>query len=169
MMNWNIIKTQADADALMRTFMGFHDSCIREAHLWTDLWVSEDSNMHLAVPTDNKLRLLFQRQWKNPSAIELLFEKVIRFNMVPAPDNNDPIIYDATLIAWDGEIFWADDCSCTPDNPNRDRYTWISAKKLSWHPVDWLGPQLHYGPGDVEVPDSHGCARSGHVSSIKEE
>ena len=97
-MNWKEIKTQADAEALMDLFGGFHDGCIREAHLWTDHYVAPDLSMMCPGKLDNRIRILVQRQFKNPAAIELLFEEVTRFNLAPTPDNCDSIIFEATLL-----------------------------------------------------------------------
>jgi hypothetical protein len=149
-MEWKEIKTQADADALMTTFGDFHDGCLREAHLWTDHWVSPELSMSCPGNLDNRIRFLIQRQFKNPSAIELLFEEVTRFNLVPTPDNYDTIIYDATLLVQDGQIFWSPENAWKPDKPRRDESTWISAKKLRWREVPWMGKELHYGPKEEE-------------------
>jgi hypothetical protein len=89
-MEWEEIKTQADANALMEVFGNFHDSCIREAHLWTDHWVSPKLSMSCCGHLDNKIRFLIQRQYKNPSAIELFFEHVTRFNLVPRKATGGP-------------------------------------------------------------------------------
>ena len=84
-MNWNIIKDQDDVDSLMALFGGFHDGCLREAHLWTGHWVSNDLAMTCPDSLDNCIRILVQRQFKDPFAIELLFGEVARFNLVPSP------------------------------------------------------------------------------------
>ena len=146
-MNWQEIKTQADADALIVRFDGFHDSCIREAHIWTDSWVSPDLSMSVGVNLDTRVRLHIQRQWKNPMAIELLFEEVTRFNLAPSPEDSDSIINYVTMIVLDGSIYWASARNWDPDNPDCNSYSWISARKLKWREVDgWLGEALQYGP-----------------------
>lgn len=147
-MEWKDVKTQADADALMEVFGDFHDSCIREAHLWTEHWVSPELYMSCAPHLDNKIRFLIQRQFKNPSAIELLFEEVTRFNLVPSPENRESIILAATLLAQGGNVLWSPEGDWDPDKASRDNYTWVSAKKLRWREVDWLGNELRYGPKD---------------------
>jgi hypothetical protein len=147
-MEWKKINTQADANAFMDIFGGFHDGCIREAHLWTDHWVSNDLSMSCPGDLDNRIRFLIQRQFKNPSAIELLFEEVTRFNLVPTPENYDSIIYEATLLIRNDNIYWSTDRGWSPDAANRDARTWISAKKLRWREVDWLGEDLRYGPNE---------------------
>ena len=145
-MDWKKIETQGDADMLMELLGHFHDSCIREAHLWTSHWVSPTLSMSCSGDLDTRISFLIQRQFKNPSAIELLFEEVTRFNLVPTPDNYDSIIYSATLLVKDKIIFWSPEADWNPAEPKRDDDTWISAMKLSWREVDWLGEDLRYGP-----------------------
>jgi hypothetical protein len=149
-MDWNEIKTQAEADALMDLFGDFHDACVREAHLWTDHWVSRDLRMSCPADLDNRIRFLVQRQFKNPAAIELLFEEVTRFNLVPTPENYDTIIFEATLLIRDGVAYWSPKGDWSPDTPYRNDSTWISAKHLRWREVDWLGNELHYGPQEED-------------------
>ncbi len=95
---------------------------------------------------DNKIRFLVQRQFRNPSAVELYFEEVTRFNLVPAPENLDSIILEATLLVQDESIYWSVQGGWNPASANRDDVTWVSAKKLRWRAVDWLGEELSYGP-----------------------
>ncbi len=138
-MRWDEIKTQADADALLNIFGVFHDSCIREAHLWTGYWVSRELKMRCPWGLDNNIRLLIQRQSDTLSAIELFFASVTRFNLVPSPENNDSIIYAATLLVQGDTIFWSPVGDWRPERPNRDEFTWVSARELRWREVDWLG------------------------------
>jgi len=144
--NWNEVKTQEEADRLMELFGDFHDSCLHEAHLWTGHYVSDELSMSCPWNLDNRLRLLIQRQFKNPSAIEMLFEEVTRFNLVPTPENYASIISSATLFVCDGVVFWSPEGDWTPEKRDRDAVTWISAKRLSWREVNWLGAALRYGP-----------------------
>jgi hypothetical protein len=150
-MEWNEIKTQADADRLMEVFGDSHDACIHEAHLWTDHWVSPDLSMSCPGSLDNRIRFLIQRQFRAPSVVELLFEQVTRFNLVPTPENYDSIIFSASLVLHDGLIYWSPEGDWNPDDTDRDKSTWISAKVLRWRAVDWLGPALRYGPKNNEL------------------
>ena len=145
-MNWNIIKDQDDVDSLMALFGGFHDGCLREAHLWTGHWVSNDLAMTCPDSLDNCIRILVQRQFKDPSAIELLFEEVTRFNLVPTPENYESIISGATLSVQGSTAYWSPTEGWWLDSPSRDEVTWVSAKRLRWRRVEWLGEELHYGP-----------------------
>jgi hypothetical protein len=148
-MQWKEVDTQDDADALMEVFGNFHDSCIREAHLWTDHWVSSELSMSCSTHLDVKIRFLIQRQFTKPSAVELLFEYVTRFNLVPSPENCVSVILAATLLVQDGIVFWSPEGDWRPDKPNADEFTWVSARRLRWHEVGWLGETLHYGPGQI--------------------
>ncbi|MEE8106718.1 MAG: hypothetical protein V3T86_14390 [Planctomycetota bacterium] len=143
-MTWHQIHQQEHADALMRVF-SFCDACLREVHLWTGHWVSKDLSM--SCDSENRIRLLVQRQCRNPSAIEMLFEEVTRFNLVPPLLSQDSIIDGAVLLVREGTVYWSPDDEWSPDLAARDESTWLSAKKLRWREVDWLGEQLRYGPG----------------------
>ncbi len=134
----------------MERFGSFHDGCVREAHLWTDHYVGPNLSMACSDKLDNRIRFLVQRQFINPAAIELLFEQVTRFNLVPTPNNYDTIIFEAALLVREDTIFWSPDSRWTPDLPTRDDCTWVSAKQLRWREVDWLGEKLHYGPKEEE-------------------
>ena len=150
--SWNSLTSQADADDLMKLFGGFHDGCLREAHVWVESFVDAGMSMSVASDLDTRIRLLIQRQWKDPSAIELLFESVITFHLQPSPENYDSIIYTAELFLRDGAFYWANVGGWTPESPDRDEATWIAAKKLSWRDVSgWMGPDLHYGPSSAEI------------------
>jgi hypothetical protein len=144
-MLWNVIATQSDAEALLQQFGNFHDACVKEAHVWTGHWVSED--LAMAVDPTTRVRLLIQRQFRPLSAIELLFEGVTRFNLAPAPENYESIIFEARLVVRDGLIYWAETGNWEPDSADRDSYTWIAAAAAKWRDAtEWLGEALRYGP-----------------------
>jgi hypothetical protein len=145
---WYQIRTQADADALLDRFGHFHDACLRELHLWTGHWVSLDLSMSCPGDLDVKIRALIQRQFTKPSAIEFYFEEVTRFNLVPTPQNYDSIIFSATLLVRDGQVFWSPEENWSPEMPNPTGDTYIAARRASWRDAsDWLGSTLRYGPG----------------------
>ena len=142
---WQTVETDADVEQLLSRFGGFHDGCLREVHIWTGTWVSEDRAMHFPPNLDTHVRVLFQRQWLDPSAVELLFDAVTGFFLSPANLND---IYDAALFISEGTIYWADWCEWRPDCLDRDGCTWIAARKLYWRDASkWMGEQLRYGPG----------------------
>jgi hypothetical protein len=146
-MNWQSLTSQADLDVLISLFGGFHDGCLKEAHLWTGNCVFPDLSMSCAGNLDIRVRLLFQRQFNNPSAIELLFEQVTAFHLHPCPPNDDAIIMDATLSHYDGLFYWAETYDWSPKDAAREDITWIAGKTLSWRDAsEWMGDELRFGP-----------------------
>jgi hypothetical protein len=142
---WTSLRSQADLDTLFKLFGGFHDGCIREVHVWTETSVDSDLSMSCAGDLDTRVRLLIQRQFKSPSAIEMLFEQVTTFHLLPSPDNYDSIILDGTLLYKDDTFYWADSGDWSPTATDRDKSTWIAAKKMSWRDAsDWMVPELRY-------------------------
>jgi hypothetical protein len=149
-MDWHTLADGAAAQELLRIFGSFHDGCIREAHLWTETYVNQDLRMSCAAHRDAKLRILFQRQFREPSAIELQFEELVALHFAPTPDNYDSIIHGATVLLRNGVFYWAEDEDWTPDSPGRDGCTWVAAQILRWRDAsDWMGATLRYGPSDA--------------------
>jgi hypothetical protein len=102
--------------------------------------------MSCPVDLDIRVRLLFQRQWAKPSAIELLFEQVTTFHLQSHP-NTDSIIDAATLLHCDGLFYWADRYNWSPADADRNDATWIAGKMLSWRDAsEWMGSELRFGP-----------------------
>ena len=96
---------------------------------------------------DTHVRLLIQRQFSAPSAIELLFDEVMGLNVAPSPDNYDSIIFEATLLLKEGVFYWADVGDWLPDQEDIIHTTWIAAQKLKWRDAsEWMGGELRYGP-----------------------
>ncbi|WP_129691884.1 hypothetical protein [Gottfriedia acidiceleris] len=143
-MEWNEIKTTEDIKNLLILFGGFHDSCLKELYLWTDSYVDEELSM--AMSSGTNVRILFQRQFNNISAIELLFEGVRKFHISPPLEDYDSIIYGATLFFEEGLFYWADDSSWSPKKNIGYDVSWISSKRLKWRDVSsWMGEDMRYG------------------------
>ena len=138
-MSWKQVKTASDVEDVLTRFGGFHDSCLREIHLWTEHYVADNLSMSCPGHLDTHARLLFQRQFRNPSAIELVFHQVVGLCVVPSPENYDSIIFDASLTLKDGVFRWTD---------GEDQGTWIAARELWWREAsEWMGSELRYGAG----------------------
>lgn len=145
-MEWIEVKDSKDIENLLDKFGGFHDSCLKELYMWTESYVDENLSMGISPELDTNVRILFQRQFHDPSAIELLFEGVTQFHIVPSPINYDSIIYDAKLILHKGLFYWADDYDWEPEDYSLDTNSWISAKRLKWRDASsWMGKQNRYG------------------------
>ncbi len=145
-MEWIEVKDSKDIEKILDKFGWFHDSCLKELYMWTESYVDEDLSMAVPSGLDTNVRILFQRQFSHPSAIELLFEGVTQFHILPSPENYDSIIYNATLIFHNGLFYWANQNDWQPENNTTDTSSWISAKSLRWRDASsWMGKQNRYG------------------------
>lgn len=144
-MDWFTVRTEADIEMLLTEFGEFHDGCLREVHIWTDNHVNDDLSMTCSFGLDTHMRMLFQRQFPDPSAVELLFEQVTAFHLAPSPENYDSIIFSAVLaLREDGALYWVDRSGVAERDEDA---TWVTARALSWRPAsEWMGGRLRYGP-----------------------
>ncbi|MEZ7171718.1 hypothetical protein [Sporosarcina sp. OR05] len=139
-MEWNEVEGVEDINKLLKTFGYFHDSCLKELVMWNDFHVQKDLSMAFGDGLDNNIKMLFQRQFNDPSAIELLFEGVKEFHLGDAG-----LILDANLILQDGMFIWADAYDWKP-NDNDENITWIASMKVKWRDVShWMGDERRYG------------------------
>jgi len=140
-MKWIPILTEADAHALTEKFGYFHDGCLREFYLWTETSVAADLRMTCPGHMDSHNKFLFQRQFPNPSAIELHFDEVIGFHYAPSPENYDSIIFEAKITQTNGLFYWKEE--------GFDK-SWVCGKKLKWRDAsEWMGNQLRLGVDGV--------------------
>ena len=94
---WNYVKTQKDADDFMALFAGFHDAYIKKI-------TYEEITYPVNIAT---AYAIFESCWYG--TVELCFEAVSELRLRPAGENYSGEIYDATLLANDERVFWADD------------------------------------------------------------
>jgi hypothetical protein len=145
---WHELSSDDDVADLMKRFGGFHDGCIREMFVWSNYYVS--ANLRMGADWGENVvnvRIHFQRQWAEPSSIEMWFEDITDLHLQPAAKNYDWIIYDATLMRRDGVVYWAKEAGFDPQTCDRTAWTWIGARRVRWRAVnDWMGDALHYGP-----------------------
>lgn len=142
------IITQKDADELIEIFGNFHDSCIKELRYISGAYVESDLGMY-PINSKREVSIIFQRQWENPTAIEMVFSKLERLNLEPHDENYDGIIYGALLRVEKGSILWVDSDDFFEDkvaaimkNEFNDKgYIWINAKKVKWRrlPDSYMG------------------------------
>ncbi|MDQ0230203.1 hypothetical protein [Metabacillus malikii] len=145
-MDWIEVKTQEDIKNLMDKFGWFHDSCLKELFMSTESYVDENLSMGMSSELETNVQILFQRQFHNPSAIELLFEGVNQFHIIPSPIGYDSIIYDAKLTHYNGLFYWADTNEWEPQNDTFGATSWTAAKRLKWRDAStWMGKQKRYG------------------------
>ena len=152
MVNWYEIHSEQDAKALLDAFGWFHDGCIKELHVSTEYYVSPELGMAVSMGDDCTIRMLVQRQFNSPSAIELVFSGVTYFRLT-RPTNYDSIIFEATIIVVNGKVYWADVGGWTLEKRSAEDCTLVEASQLIWRDAsDWMGPDMRYGPR----PETHG-------------
>ena len=143
-MNWNELKEESEIKKLLEDFGYFHDGCLKEMHMWTETYVDEDLTMAAPSGLDTNVKLLFQRQFKSPSAIELWFEGVTGIHILPTPEIFASILFEAVILKQHDTYYWSDDIEFDPSNIEQN-VSWISAKKLRWRARnDWMGKQHRY-------------------------
>ena len=150
MNEWKIIEDQQGIDELMKTFVGFHDSCITSLAYESGLFVDQRGAMAMGAPNGFALRMVLQSQWQ-PRTIELCFSGVRSFHVVGLQDNYMNDIYDAYLAFHEGilpakygassrVIVWADwadfDLAHMPDPLEEPGTSYVIAETLRWRIVE---------------------------------
>ena len=149
-MEWNIIESQEDIQKLLNIFGDFHDSCIKELKYVSGAYVSANLAMN---PSNSKrdLSVIFQRQCKDPTVIEIVFEGVQKVNLIPSTGSKDWIIYEASLKRINGTYYWADWDNFENSDIDEVNRTWISASKIKWRVADgYVGEDEVYITRDLK-------------------
>lgn len=141
---WNEINNQNDMDLFMEEMYGFHDSCIKEFKYLGGAYVEEELSMY-PINEQRVLSLIIQRQFKDPSVLEMQFIGLQRLNFFPIDENYTCEIHDATMLFKDDYIYWLD-CGGIPEEDFEDyEGMLICASKLRWRAADkYLGPEEVY-------------------------
>lgn len=145
---WMTVQSQADVDQLMQRFRSFHDSCLKEVAIQNREFVDENLALHF----DNRtfVRMLFQSQFAEASALEIQFEDVVDFNWVQDERNSDitaSVIFQA-FCQWNADtLYWAESLNWALDSPDKNDYRWVAAKRARWRIVDALGLATYLGTG----------------------
>lgn len=141
-MNWNELNTQDDINTLLETFGYFHDGCIKELKYISGKYVTENLSMY-PINSQRILSVIYQRQGRNPSVIEVVFEGLIKLNLEPNDEHSDGIIYGVYMAINDNAIYWADTEEF--DFNRQNSCTWIAANKAKWRIADeYLGEEDVY-------------------------
>lgn len=93
---WTMIHNQEDADALLQTYGGFHDSCLVESYYRSGAFVDEDSAMHFGSEKERELHLIFHSQWKS-RPLDLCFTGVRTHRIAGWSDLYDCCFLDGYL------------------------------------------------------------------------
>ena len=130
---WNEILTSEDISKLMEIFGGFHDSCMKEMKYISGAFVDSDLRMQ-AMNNKRIAKIIFQRQYKNPSTIEMEFSEVEKLKLPPSDEQYSCEIFDVTCTIENDCIFWYDSSGCVVGYEHDGM--WICAKKARWRPLD---------------------------------
>lgn len=132
---WNEIINQHDLNNFMSLFDDFHDSCIKEFKYTSGAFVDKNLSMH-AVNDERNLKIVFHRQYTNPSSIEIEFVGLIQLTIFPANENYTSEISDATMIFDGKRFYWCDCGGLTINDFANYKGTLICSSKIRWRTVD---------------------------------
>lgn len=132
---WNSVNNNNDLAVLMETLGDFHDSCVKEMRYISGAYVNADLSM-FAVNDKRILKVIIQRQYENPSAIEMEFKGLKYLKLRPNDENYTCEILDATMMLKDDCVIWCDCGGLTEAGINDYDGTVICASKLRWRTAD---------------------------------
>ena len=124
---WTEIKNELDIKNLMEDYDYFHDTCIRDIYITTEDFV--DNDRYMCFKNTFTISMLFQRQAKNNSVLELKFESVKDMNINHLPHFSTLNDDEATLIVNNDLFYWANRKNW---NIGKNNAMWISAEKIYW-------------------------------------
>lgn len=144
-MEWHEIKVKKDINELMNAFGCFHDGCLKELKYISGESVDQTLSMN-PINTKRCLSIIFQRQYHDPSVIEIIFDKIIRLNLVPVSEDYTGEISGAYMDFVDGVIYWSDYEDFEPSKEDEfNDCTWISSAFAKWRIADqYLGEDEVY-------------------------
>lgn len=141
---WNEINNYKDLNSFMDMNYGFHDSCVKELKYISGAYVNEDLSMH-PINDQRLLKIIIQRQFKNPSAIELEFIGLKYIRMFPNEEDYTSEILDATMILKKDCIYWCDCGGLSEADLESYKGTIICASKARWRVADeYIGSKEVY-------------------------
>ena len=141
---WHEIVNEDDLIAFMKGMYDFHDSCIKEIKYLSGAYVKKELSMY---PTNDKreLKMIVQRQFENPSAIEIEFTGLNRLSLFPCDEAYTCEILDATMVFHNGCVYWCDCGGLSISDMDTYKGTLICASKVRWRKADeYIGKEEVY-------------------------
>ncbi len=132
---WNILKTEADIGNLLNEFGYFHDGCIKEMRYLSGAYVKPNLSM---MPITNKriLSIIFQRQFQDPTVIEVEFSRLVRLNLLTCDDDNyTSTLFEICMFLENGLIYWGESPEFKDERENY-KGIWICAEEAKWRVAD---------------------------------
>lgn len=141
---WNEIVCKKDLDSFMNIMCGFHDSCVKEIKYISGAYVNEKLSMS-PVNSQRILCVIIQRQFEDPSAIEMQFAGLKYLKLFPNGENYTCEILDASMIIKEDCIYWCDCGGLSEKDIKSYTGTTICASKVRWRAADeYIGEQEVY-------------------------
>ena len=141
---WNEISNEKDLYSFMDNMYGFHDSCLKEIKYISGAYVDEELSM-FPVNSQRILNVIFQRQFRHPSVIEMQFVGLKYLKLFPCDDDYTCEILDATMILKEDCVYWCDCGGLSEEDIESYTGTVICASKVRWRAVDeYIGPNEIY-------------------------
>lgn len=141
---WNEIKNKHDLNNFMDIMYGFHDSCIKEIKYISGAYVDEKLNMS-PINSKRVLNMIIQRQFENPTVIEMQFIGLKYLKLFPNDENYTCEILEATMILKEDCIYWCDCGGILENEIENYKGTTICASKVLWRVVDeYIGAKEIY-------------------------
>lgn len=128
------ISTLAQLDAFLDQVGGFHDGVIKEMHWINNDFVSDD--LHLMPSQGSTARLLIQRQFDDPSAVEMELQGIKSIFL-----DTREFVDDSAAITEGGLLVLAIEDS-------RFIFEQMTYRFVS----EWMGEALRFGPGLTGSP-----------------
>lgn len=141
---WNEITTEKELNSFLDVVCYFHDSCLKEIKYISGAYVDEKLSMS-AVNNQRILNMIVQRQFKNPSVVEMQFVGLKYLKLFPSDENYTCEILDATMILKEDCIYWCDCGGLSEKDIEGYTGTTICASKVRWRPADeYIGAKEIY-------------------------
>jgi len=142
---WYEIADENDLNSFMKMFGGFHDSCIKEMKYLSGAYVKSDLSM-FPCNKDRLLKVIIQRQYPNPCAIEMEFMGLLNMNLfLEDADGYTCEIPAATMILAEDRIYWCDCIVSSEADLESYKGTLICSKSVRWRECDeYIGDEDVY-------------------------
>lgn len=141
---WNEITNEKDLNSFMDAIYGFHDSCLKEIKYISGAYVNEKLSMK-PVNSQRILSMIIQRQFEDPSVIEMQFVGLKYLKLFPNDENYTCEILDATMILKEDRIYWCDCGGLSEKDIGNYTGTTICASKVRWRAVnEYIGAKEIY-------------------------
>lgn len=116
----------------------FNDSTLKEAHYESGSCRDHNTNSMKCIDDLAQLTLIFESQIGKGKVIELVFEHIERFNLVPSPIKYDSLFDNPYLFFRDGFIYFSryenEFEKIESSSPNN---TWVKAQKAKYRILTW--------------------------------